>query len=162
MPAALPLDIPLQIVPRPAIKVRGVKIHTGMQTAKEDIQKLQDDIKPQISELISRQRNTSTYGISWVLDSENHRFKYCVAVQPTANSNLPEEFEEIIIPGGLYVECILPSHDDLYRLYDYLRDKWLAEQDQNIEIGDTPYYELYPNSYLKEEPIKLYIPVVTA
>ncbi len=160
MPATLPLDISLQIVPRPTIKLMGVKINTDMQTAMEDIKKLQNDIKPQISELISRKENASTYGISWDVDAKNHSFNYCVAVQPTVNSVLPDEFEEIVIPGGLYVECILPSHDDLYRLYNYLHYKWLPEQDKNVEISDSPFYELYPNSYLKEEPIKLYIPVV--
>jgi predicted transcriptional regulator YdeE len=133
-----------------------------MQTALEDVKNLWQNALPRISELVSEKRDTHTYGVSWVIDAETCSFDYYVAVKSGRNGILPEEFEETVIPAGLYAECTLPSREALYRIYNYLYYEWLPAQDDNIGIGDTPCYEVYPSNYLKEGHMKLYIPIVGA
>ncbi len=160
--ATLPSNISLRIVSRPAVRLAGIKIRTGMQTAMEDVKNLWQDALPLISELVSGKRDTPTYGVSWVIDAETCSFDYCAAVKSGRDSVLPEEFEVTTIPAGLYAECILPSSEALYRLYNYLYYEWLPAQDESMVIGDTPCYEVYPDNYLKGGHMKLYIPVVGA
>lgn len=160
--AALPSDISLRIVPRPAVRLAGVKIRTGMQTAVEDVRNLWQATLPRINELSLKKKDAPTYGVSWVIDAEACSFDYCAAVKPGMHDILPEEFEETVIPAGLYAECTLPSREALYRLYDYLYHEWLPAQKENFGIGDSPCYEVHPDNYLKEGHMKLYIPIVGA
>ena len=160
--ATLPSNISLRIVPRPAVKLAGIRIKTDMQAASEDLVKIWSEALPRIHEIICRQSKGTTYGVSWVVDAETCSFEYCVAVKPGRNSVLPEEFEETIIPAGLYAECTLPSREALHRLYDYLYYEWLPAQEKSIGVGDTPCYEVYPDSYLQGGHMKLYIPIVGA
>ncbi|NLC23278.1 GyrI-like domain-containing protein [Oxalobacter vibrioformis] len=160
--ATLPTNISLRIVPRPAVKLAGIRIRTDMQTAREDVKQLWHDAMPEISKLASGTRDAPTYGVSWVIDAETCSFDYCVAVKSGRDSVLPEEFEETIIPAGLYAECSLPSREALYRLYNYLYYEWLPAQDESMVVGDTPCYEVYPDNYLKGGHMKLYIPIVGA
>lgn len=161
MSATLPFEISLQIVLRPSIKLIGTRIHTDRQTARDDIKRLQNDIRPHINELVSEKDSPSTYGVSWVIDAQARKLNYCAAISLNEGKRIPDQFEEIVIPAGLYAEFSLPSYDDLHHFYDFLHQKWLKEQNSGIETGDTPYYEVYPHGYQKQEPIKLYIPVVS-
>lgn len=160
--ATLPLGFSPQIVPRPVVRLAGIRIRTCLETAREDVEKLRDDALPQISRFISGKQDTAAYGVSWVTDVETCSFDYCLAGCQNGESTLPRGFEEIVVPAGLYAECTLPSREALYRLYDYLYHEWLPEQDENIGIGDTPCYEVYPDPGLKEGQMKLYIPIVSA
>ncbi len=160
--ATLPSDISLRIVPRPAVRLAGIRIRTDMRAAPEDVQNLWRDALPRINELIAEKKDAPTYGVSWVIDSETCSFDYCAAVKSGTNSVLPDEFEETIIPGGLYAECTLPSREALQRLYNYLYYEWLPEQEESIGIGDTPCYEVYPRDYFDDGHMKLYIPIVSA
>ncbi|MCM1512933.1 MAG: GyrI-like domain-containing protein [Oxalobacter formigenes] len=160
--ATLPPGFSSRIVPRPAVRLAGIRIRTSMETAREDIEKLRDNALPQISRFIAGKQDTAAYGVSWVTDAGTCSFDYCLACRRNRDSALPGRFEEIVIPAGLYAECTLPSREALYSLYDYLYHKWLPEQEESIGIGDTPCYEVYPDHGLKEGQMKLYIPIVSA
>lgn len=161
MSVTLPLDISLQIVHRPAIKLAGCKIHTDRRSAKEDIGRLFNDIAPQINAL-SDKKDPAVYGISWIVDAKKRRFNYCMAVKYDEQKSIPDSLEEIVIPSGLYAEFLLYSKEDLHQFYDYLYLKLQKEIETNFGIGEAPYYEIYPNGYQENEPIKLYIPVISA
>lgn len=157
-PAKLPSGISLRIVPRPSVKLAGIRIRTDMQTAQEDVRKLWHEAMPQINPFLTDNgKNDPAYGV-WAVDPETSNFDYYAAVKPGRNSVLPEEFEETIIPAGLYAECTVPSRDALYRLYHYLHKEWSPEQEEGT-IRDTC-FEVYPDYPDKEGHMKLYIPIV--
>jgi len=157
--AASTSDISLRIVSRPAFRLAGIKIRTDMQAAAKDVKKLWREVLPQIREL-SADKNDAAYGISWVVDPDTRSFDYCAAFKTGRNSVLPEQFEETLIPAGLYAECALPSREALHRLYSYLYYEWLPSQKDQVDIGGTPCYEVYPQDYLQGGSLKMYIPVV--
>lgn len=159
--ATLPPGFTSRIVPRPAVRLAGIRIRTSMETAREDVEKLRDNVLPQISRFISGEQDASAYGVSWVTDAGTCSFDYCLAGRKSQDSTLPCGFEEIVIPAGLYAECTLPSQEALYCLYDYLYHKWLPKQEESIGIGETPCYEVYPDHSLTEGQMKLYIPIVS-
>lgn len=157
----LPSNIAMRIVSRPAVKLAGIKIRTAMHTVEEDVKKLWHDVMPQISQSASGEKD-ATYGVSWVVDPQACSFDYCAAVKQGTHSVMPDEFEETLIPAGLYAECSLPSRDDLYQFYHYLFSEWLPDPKDGAGISDTPCYEVYPDNFGKGGHMKLYIPVVCA
>jgi predicted transcriptional regulator YdeE len=159
-PAKLPSGISLRIVPRPLVRLSGIRIRTNIRNASQDIKQLWDTALPHMNELSPRKHETAAYGVSWVVDAKTCSFDYCAAINPGKDCVLPEEFEETIIPAGLYAECTLSSREALYGLYHYLYYEWLPMQDESIGIGDTPCYEYYSDNGPGDGHMKLYIPVV--
>ncbi len=91
---SLPSNILLRIVPRPAVRLAGIRIRTDAQKAMEDVDQLWHKTLPRISKLMCQRSDTATYGVSWIIDAKTCSLEYCAAISPGRGSALPEEFEE--------------------------------------------------------------------
>lgn len=147
----LPSTISLQIVLRPSLRLCGKRLHTNIQTAKDDVKAFQDGLLGKMEAF----KTSHKYGICWITDAKEGALDYCFATSIPQNQTLPEQFEETILPAGLYAEYSVSTTEELHHLYSYLYNKLISSDD---EKEDIPHYEMY----LSDGPIKLYVPIVSA
>lgn len=144
----MPSTVSLQIVSRPSIRLCGKRFQTTIHTAKEDVKTFQDGLMGHLNQKKTR------YGVCWITNAQKGQLDYCYAADKQ-DADLSEQFEETVLPAGLYAEYSVSSAEDLHHLYTYLYNKLLASHQAS---DDLPHYEVYP----PQGQIKLYVPIVSS
>lgn len=98
-----------------------------------------------------------SYGVCIMLDAS--RFIYWAAFAPQEGVALPEEFEALTLPGGLYVACKAPNLAALGDAYHSLYMTWPQTQSQYELNMQAPCFELYSAGWQLSDPLEIYAPI---
>lgn len=78
------------------------------------------------------------------------------------NSNTPEGFKELVVPGGLYAVFLHKGlASDFPKTFMYIFDEWLPNSE--FEIDDRPHFELLGEKYANNDrnsEEEVWIPIV--
>ena len=155
------------VVSRPAFSAAGMKVRTDCTKAPHDCPLLwHEKFGPRIPELVSPEGSES-YGISWAVDSPSNTatectFDYFAALAWPAEKALPQGLERTGAPAGEYVECPVPSLQQISQAYQHIFSDWLPKHPEYTMRMDAPSYELFPKDHMQTGLFTLYIPIVKA
>lgn len=108
------------------------------------------------SELISLQ----VYDRTLRLGDFNQEFEKWAAVEVADFSNVPEEMEALVLPGGLYAVFDYRGSSSDTRIFQYIFRTWLT--DSEYLLDDRPHFEVLGEKYKNNDPNseeEIWIPV---
>lgn len=147
------------VAQHPEKKLIGMKVRTSMQTCQEDAPRLwYDQIAPILAQLYP-EGNCLTWGASRAYDAATGNFDYWAAFVLPEGQPMPEGFEKLTLPSGLYAQCQLNAIAEIHTAYHYLYSRWLPSHPDHLCQEDGICFEAYPADFLKTGQLSLHIPV---
>ena len=156
-----PQDV--SIVTRAPFRAIGMKVATSMETAQEDCSNLwYKHFGPRMPEVCSAYQQSDSFGISFLTDKEKGTFDYWAAVAAPEAAPALEGLASTAVPGGIFLELLVPSLEELSGAYTFLFSQWLPAHTEYIPACNAPCYELYKADFMQTGHITLYFPVEKA
>ena len=153
----------VSIVTRAPFRAIGMKIPTSMETAHEDCSNLwYKDFGPRMPEVCSAYQQNESFGISFLTDAEKGTFDYWAAVAAPETAPVLQGLGSVAVPGGTFLELLVPSLEELAGAYTYLFSQWLPSHKEYLATCTVPCYELYKADFMQTGHITLYFPVEKA
>ena len=151
------------IVTRAPFRAIGMKIATSMETAHEDCSNLwYKHFGPRMPEICSAYQQSDSFGISFLTDAEKGTFDYWAAVVAPETAPVLEGLASVPVPGGTFLELLVPSLEELAGAYTYLYNQWVPAHKEYKATCSVPCYELYKADFMQTGHITLYFPVEKA
>ena len=164
-----PIMLQPKFVDHPAFKAAGIKGRFDSATRHQigDLWNRFNDLVDNIHNAVAE----TSYGICWPPESAEGAFDYFAAIEVTANVNLPDGIEAVVVPAQHYAvfthELTSPDvTENLWPTIQYIWERWLPESDYEYTGG--PDFELYDDRFIIDDPagprgsFDIYIPVRAA
>ncbi|MDR2935005.1 MAG: GyrI-like domain-containing protein [Candidatus Adiutrix sp.] len=145
-------ELEVEIEERLPFRLAGLKVRTGMASAKADCQRLWGEFVRMMPEAASFA--DFSYGVS-VMIAENE-FDYWAGLPLDRGRPVPAGLAALDVPGGVFAACRLSNLESLPLAYKRLYGSPLPGFEPSFE---APCYEQYPADYAKSGLLTLYAPV---
>ena len=146
----------------PGRKLAGMVVRTNMQKASTDCHAVWQAFGPRMVSFPNSAGITEAYGVS-VMISEDGTFDYWAAAEIPADTELPEELEDMVtfeLPAGLYACAFAPNLEHVAEAYGTMYMEWPQRQSDYAVNMQAPCVEVYRDGWQLTDPLELWVPVV--
>lgn len=144
----------------PEKKLAGIYVKTDMNKAAQDCPALWPVFVERLAEL-SKQGVVApfngSYGVS-IMQDESY-FTYWAAIECQPGDVLSEKMETLVLSGGLYVHCTVPSLALLGDAFNEMYMVWPETQEQYQLDMTGPGFEFYDINWQVDGSLTIYAPV---
>lgn len=144
-----------------SVVLHGIGVNTTHETALQDCPALWEKFI-QLFQLNNSSEDgfTNSYGVSIMTCSDPTQFYYFAGVEELPSGADIKDFTTLDIPGGQYAVCMVPSLQQLSKVFSFLYEGlWLpAGADYQIDM-QQPCFEYYTPAYLNDGSFYIYVPL---